>query len=293
MAVTTANTLKFSDVCNELYGSTNTSGRSLMTAHANANPTYFNPNYAVTGNTLLDFRGYGGSLAWRAIDQYCVQDADWTLILKTRSKQPNWCLNRFRLYTADSNTLVQARKPDGTVIDTQVFSDPNYTWGAAFEHSFMFNLSYNTTQHEVEIYITGVPVGAKFQQLYAMDAHAGTAVRYAEDPAASGMGTYDAELTLVNFEFLRFDEGHPSSTTSFVYIENENIHTILGADKFYGKTLDVSNNSLDSATIDSLIIGCDNQGRTNGYLKISGNAARTSASNTAWTSLGNKGWTLI
>jgi hypothetical protein len=58
MAVTTANTLKLSDVCNEIYGSPSTSGKSLAGCHAAASGT-FNGAYATAGgNSLLDFRGY-------------------------------------------------------------------------------------------------------------------------------------------------------------------------------------------------------------------------------------------
>jgi len=58
MAVTTANTLKLSDVCLEIYGSSSTSGRTLATCHTDATGT-FNITYAVIGaDTLLDFRGY-------------------------------------------------------------------------------------------------------------------------------------------------------------------------------------------------------------------------------------------
>lgn len=58
MPVPTANTLRFSDVCLEIYGSSSTSGRTLMTAFANANPAGFNPSYNTGLNSLLRFRGY-------------------------------------------------------------------------------------------------------------------------------------------------------------------------------------------------------------------------------------------
>jgi hypothetical protein len=58
MAVTTANTLKLSDVCNEIYGSTNTSGKSLAGCHAAASGTFMGEYATAGGDTLLDFRGY-------------------------------------------------------------------------------------------------------------------------------------------------------------------------------------------------------------------------------------------
>lgn len=59
MSVTTANTIRLSDVCLEIYGSSSTSGRTLMTAHSAATGT-FNPSFNTQGSslTLLDFRGY-------------------------------------------------------------------------------------------------------------------------------------------------------------------------------------------------------------------------------------------
>lgn len=59
MPVTTANTIRFSDVCQEIYGSSSTSGRSLMGAHNEATGV-FDSNFNTQGTvrTLLDFRGY-------------------------------------------------------------------------------------------------------------------------------------------------------------------------------------------------------------------------------------------
>lgn len=54
MAVTTANTLKLSDVCLEIYGSSSTSGKSLMGCFTDATGTF---QYSGR-DSLLDFRGY-------------------------------------------------------------------------------------------------------------------------------------------------------------------------------------------------------------------------------------------
>lgn len=214
----------------------------------------------------------------------------WKLAFKTKSSKPNWCFHRFRLYTATSKTLVQARKADGTVIDTQLFRTPGYSWGGTFEHSFLFDFSYNTGKEEISIYIRDIGT-ATFQQIYAVRAHAGSAVRWFEDPAAVGMT--NAELTYVNFDLMPFKYGGIYDTTVFVYLENQGLTSIGGADKFFGKTLDISGNNLSSADIDKLVIGIFNNGRSNGYLKITGNSPRTSASNTAWFGLANKSWNLI
>lgn len=59
MPVTTSNTIKFSDVCQEIYGNPSTANRSLMGAHNAATGT-FNQSFNTQGalRTLLDFRGY-------------------------------------------------------------------------------------------------------------------------------------------------------------------------------------------------------------------------------------------
>lgn len=219
-----------------------------------------------------------------------LSNISWKLAFRTKSNKPNWCFHRFRLYTATDNTLVQARKLDGTVIDTQLFRTSGYSWGGGFEHSFLFDFSFNTPKDEIEIYIKGIGTST-FQQLYAVYGHAGSAVRYAEDPAASGMT--NAELSYINFDLIPFKHGGVNDTTVFIYIENQGLTSIGGADQFYGKTLDISGNNLSSADIDQLVIGCSNNGRSNGYLKITGNAPRTSVSDAAWADLGAKSWTLI
>lgn len=213
-------------------------------------------------------------------------------MFKTKSSKPNWCFHRFRLYTADANTIVEARRPDGTILDTQLFRPVGSTWGGGFEHGFLFDFSYNTAKEDIEIYIRGIG-SSKFQQVYAVYGHAGSAVRYAEDPAASGMT--NAELSYVNMELLKFDYGGTADATTFVYLENQGLNSLgAGANQFFGKTINVSGNNLPSTEIDQLVLGCDNNGKSvAGYLNISGNSPRTAASDAAWASLGTKGWNLI
>lgn len=253
------------------------------------------------GGTAWDITGIcDRPTAWREINPYCVQGDNWTMILKTDSSRSNWCFNRFRLFNHDSNTLVQARKPDGTLISEQLFHDPT-GWestygGASYEHNFIFDLSFNTTNEEIEIYIKGVPVGAKFSQLYAVNAHAGTAVRYQEDPAATGYtATSGADLTYINMDFLKFDQD-PSG--AFLYVEYQNLTDINSPYEFYGRVIDVSNNNLDSSDIDQLITGIDENGvqpSTIGgascILKIDA-GLRTLNSQASWNSLIDKGWQL-
>jgi hypothetical protein len=222
---------------------------------------------------------------------------DYQLAFKTRSSKANWCFHRFRLFGLTQNadgstpgTFVQARKADGTIIDTQLFRSANYSWGQAYEHSFLFDLSFNTAKDEIEIYIGGVGDG-KFDQLYAVYAHAGSAVRWAEDPAASGMS--NAELSYINFAFMKFSNGYPSTTASIVYIENQSSPmTVAGPNQFHGHRLDIRNNGVSSAEIDQIIIGCDTQGRSNAYLSYEGNSDPTNASRAAYDNLINRGWTI-
>ena len=48
---------KFSDICLEIYGSSSTNGRTLLTAFANATGT-FDSAYNTSINNLLKFRNY-------------------------------------------------------------------------------------------------------------------------------------------------------------------------------------------------------------------------------------------
>jgi len=270
--------------------------RAEIEAHINADISNFS---AYTSNRLVPYHlltPMSAQTAWRPIDPYCVQEDTYVLMLKTTSSNANWCMDRFRLYTPDSNTLVQARKPNGDIIGTQLFHDPNYSgWSPApYEHTFKFDLSFNTTNDEIEIFVIGKTTAMKFQQLYAADGHATTGVRWGVDPGASGIS--NAQISYVNLDFLRFDYG---ASTSFVYLENQGLTTIIGADEYYGRVIDVSGNNISSGDIDHLIVGIDNNGvqpsNVGGAtcrLQIK-SGLRTSTSTTAWNNLSTKGWSLI
>lgn len=60
MPVTTANTIRFSNVCLEIYGSSSTAGRTLLTAHNDTVFAGYNQSFDTFSDTLtlLDFRGY-------------------------------------------------------------------------------------------------------------------------------------------------------------------------------------------------------------------------------------------
>ena len=215
----------------------------------------------------------------------------WYHLFSTTSSNNTWCFHRFRLYTANTDTLLEIRLADGTVLDKQLFRTPGYGWGGYFEMSAYFDLSSNTTNAEIEIWITGIPTGASFQQIYAVAAHAGSAVRYSgEDPNITGMS--NAQLTYFNMGVLKFE--YSDFATTNVYIENQGLTHIEGGRLFRGKTLDISGNALPSADIDDCIIGANISGGTNGYLKWSGgtNGLPTFASRAAYDSLSAKAWSL-
>lgn len=59
MAVKTSVPLSLSEILVEVYGSSNTSGKTLMNTFTSANATgEFDPTYAATGSMLLEFRGF-------------------------------------------------------------------------------------------------------------------------------------------------------------------------------------------------------------------------------------------
>jgi hypothetical protein len=220
-------------------------------------------------------------------------EAPFEMAFRTNSNSSNWCFNRFRLYTADNTVMVQARKLDGTIIDTQPFRAANYGWGGDYEASFLFDFSFNTTNEEIEIYIQGLKPGMEFLQLYAYTGHAGSAVRWYED-ANITEGITNAKLTYMNMGLLKFDQDYPSSSrgVAFVYVENNGISEITQPDQFYGGIFDIRNCNISASEADQLIIGCDNQGRSGGTLLLSGNNGRTSASDSAWINLNTKSWSL-
>lgn len=90
MPVTTANTLRFSNVCQEIYGNPSTANRSLIGVH-NVATGIFDQNFNTQGavRTLLDFRGYSHVIITRAIvfvsyfsttnhGDACVPSRPWT-----------------------------------------------------------------------------------------------------------------------------------------------------------------------------------------------------------------------
>lgn len=234
--------------------------------------------------------------AWRPIDPYCVQEDSYELMLKTTSNSSTWCFDRFRLYTADIGTMVQLRKENGVVLATKKFHDTKYfsVWNyASYDHTFFFDLSFNTNNDEISLFVTGKDTTMKFQQLYATDNHAGSGVRWGVDDNLTTIT--NAQVSYLNMDFLRFDQ---DSSAGFVYLENQGLSTIIGADKFFGRVLYINGNNLTSADIDQVIVGIDNNGvqpSTVGgqacILQIDA-GLRTSASASAWSSLTTKGWTL-
>jgi len=224
----------------------------------------------------------------QAIKQRRLVDIVWTLGLKTTSSSSNWCFNRFRLYTASTNTLVEARKADGTIIGRQLFRTAGYTWGADYEMSALFDFSFNTTNQEISIYFSGIGAST-FMQLYAYTGHAGSAVRWSEDANVT-QSIINAKISFIDMGFFKFNN---NPVDGFVYLENQGINEIANPREFYGRVLDLRNNNISAATADELFIGCDlNAHQTSpGNLLLSGNNGRTSASDAAAISLSNKGWT--
>ena len=64
MSVPDTATYMFSDICNEIYGSTSTNGRNLMQCFLDANGVFdsrYNPNSVGNKNNFLNFRNYNHS----------------------------------------------------------------------------------------------------------------------------------------------------------------------------------------------------------------------------------------
>jgi hypothetical protein len=264
--------------------------RSEIETHLHVNTSNFSTyatNQLVPYN-LIQPRATG----WRAIDPYCEQGDNFQLAFTTDSQATNYCLDRFRLQPYSGTAYAQLRKPDGTVLSTQLFHDVNASWTgyANYDHTFMFDLSWNTSKGDAEIWVSYDSSTQTFQQIYATDGHAGTAVRWGNhaghsDPAAAGM--VNGGITSVNFETLKF-----GGDGTHLWLDNQGMKRIIGGLSCKAQYIRINGNPIiPSADIDNLIIGCDNFGRTSGTLKID-SGKRTSTSTTAWNNLQSKGWTL-
>jgi hypothetical protein len=196
---------------------------------------------------------------------------------KTNSNSASWAFDRFRLYTADSNTYVQIKDHNGTIIGEQLFHSGGGWTTNKFEHDFLFDLSGNTGNHEWEILIKGIPPSAKFKQIYS-------------NPTGFGSTRgKDADLTYWNL-----DKANPindSTTEAYLRLENQPLTLLDGALNVKAKYIYVQNTLLSPSNIDDLIIGADNYGITGGTLNYNG-LSPTSASKAAYDNLIAKSWTI-
>lgn len=201
-------------------------------------------------------------------------NSNFRLFCKTVSKSANWGFDRFRCYSPKWHTLIQVRRPNGTVVDTQEFSSTNN-----FEHDFSFDLSENINNDEYSVYIAGVPASAQFNQAYAYPT------------GYSATTGKNAELTYWDFSEVNIVQSGASEGR--IRFENNPITSLGGVLLLEAIEVNVSNCNLDAETLADMLIGLDNSEKTDGTFIYSGNSEPPAErAQGAWDSLSAKNWTL-
>jgi len=209
----------------------------------------------------------------------------WYQFAITSSLSTAWAFDRLRLYTANTNTKVGIFQPGAVNIDTQgrtvllkenlLLQQPFHSGGGwttdEFEHDFTFDLS--NIGGNLRVAISGVPEGAAFTQVYSNPTGYG---------ATRGK---DAKIYFWYFggynptNFLRLE----NQPLSYIYLDNSNIVNAL--------YVRVDGTNIYDTHLDKLLIGLNNNGKSNGTLNYSGRTA-TVGGRAAYDSLISKNWTI-
>jgi len=214
-----------------------------------------------------------------------LQDV-WYQFAMTSSISSNWAFDRLRLYTANTNTKVGLFNASGgantdaqgrTVLNTvdlivqQPFHSGEGWTSADYEHDFTFDLS--TIGGNLKVAISGVPTGADFTQIYS-------------NPTGYGSTRgKDADISFWYFggcnptDYLRLE----NQPLYYIYLDNSNIVKALH--------VRVDGTNLYNTHLDKLLIGLNNNGKSNGTLNYSGRTV-TVGGRVAYDNLISKGWTI-
>jgi hypothetical protein len=211
-----------------------------------------------------------------------LEEANWIPMASTTSNSSTWAFDRLRLYTANWATRVQIRNSDSTIVySTKLFHAGSGWTASEFEHDFTFDLSFNTANDSLTVWISGVPTGANFTQVYA-------------NPTGFGeTRNKDADI-----EFWMLDVVNPSD---YLRLENQPLAFLDFSTEYVGtKVINALNVRVDNAPmhysyLESLLEYCDANGKSNGTINYSGCPQAqymTAASRPAYDNLINKGWTI-
>jgi len=218
----------------------------------------------------------------------------WNFLGYTRSNSSAWGFDRFRLFHPNGNTKI-ALVDYISYISNQNLINPTYGiqkfhsgggWTTdSFEHDFTFDLSGNVNNDLIMIFISGIPDGAEFQQIYASPTGFSKTRGKNADLYSWDFKNGNTGINVGGFETsIRMD----SQTTGL---------RGLGLDentKLYATTLKFDDNDLsDFYELDYLIIAADNGGQSNGNLNYSNiGQIPSNASRAAYDSLISRGWTI-
>jgi hypothetical protein len=221
---------------------------------------------------------------WRT-QQVQVDTAGYVLVGRTNSNLSEWAFNRLRMYENSTTAEVQLRWKDTLdVIDTQPFhTGGGWTEGVAgsWEHDFLFDLSMNTNNDEIDIMMRGL---ATNPQAYTE--------AYFYDTGYSASRPIFSSITYWDFNYFNpVNDGN--STHGYFLAKNNPLGTLLGAELTNVIQMQIENCNLDSATIDKLMIALDQGGFTGGSFTYIGNpGAPTAAVKQNYDNLISKGWSL-
>jgi hypothetical protein len=218
----------------------------------------------------------------RAILETDLEEANWLPVAATNSNSSTWAFDRWRLYTANWATRVKITDTTGNTTHGIKLFHAGGGWTAdVFEHDFTFDLSFNTGNSELLVWISAIPTGANFTQVYA-------------NPTGFGATrNKDADITKwylnhVNpSDWLRL-ENQPLSIITFapVYSETKMINAL---------NVRVDNTPIGATYLEDILKWCDANGKSNGTINYSGcaNASNmTAEARPAYDNLINKGWTI-
>ncbi len=242
----------------------------------------------------------------------------WHSLCVTTSNSPSWGFDRLRLYYPTNDTYVTAfpmrsdsnfnlpqhslfnghfqtsfqgdrgvalRAPYKYITSPQRFSSTN-----GYEHTFSLDLSWNTNNEYVVIGITGVPLDAYVQQVYA------TPTGFS---ATTGK---NAQLESYMFFPMIMQENVGGATTS-IKMAGQNLNRLYTRGGVLGaKSIEIQNTLLDRYTLANVMQEAVNIGILNGYLNYTGSkghnewTAGTSGGYNAqlnYDTLISRGWQII
>jgi hypothetical protein len=218
----------------------------------------------------------------RAILETDLEEANWLPVAATTSNSSTWGFDRWRLYTANWGTRVKVTNDTETITYGVKDFHKGGGWTAdTFEHDFTFDLSANTTNAELTIWISGIPTGANFTQVYA------------NPTGFAATRNKDADI-----KYWALDNVNPSD---WLRLENQPLEALYFTQGYSGLqvinalNVRVDGTPLGSLYLEGMLAWIDANGKSNGTLNYE-NCPNASAMRAEYRqyydNLINKGWTI-